>query len=182
MSARNLLAALLVVAGACSGDDARVARGSRSRNGAAEKQRNGADRTREASTFVGVRYDPLPAGITYESGTVILGTGGQPSRFALSQVKSAHGSMLWLDELLPDEGVTRRRIVRAAMNLPADTRGERIVIGTCGVAGSFNGDVVARVRNKGKDSDVVFAWRANPAAARFDTIPTSGVTCDEPRE
>jgi hypothetical protein len=179
MSARNLLAALLVVASACSGDDDRVARGSRSSR-AAEKS-DGAARMREASTFVGVRYDPLPAGITYESGTVILGPGGQPSRFALSQVGSAHGSMLWLDELLPDEGVTRRRIVRAAMNLPARTRGERIVIGTCGVGGSFNGDVIALVRNKDGQPAVVFAWRANPAAARFDTIPTSGVTCDEPR-
>jgi hypothetical protein len=68
------------------------------------------------------------------------------------------------------------------MHNPPVAPGERLVIGTCGVGGRFNGDVVAMVTSEpgGRQLTVSRAWRANSAAARFDSISANGVTCEEP--
>jgi hypothetical protein len=164
MRVPNLLAALLVIAAACS-------------------QEKRSETPPASSSFVGIRHDPLPTGVAYESGSVILGSDGKPSRYVLSHVKTPNGSMLWLDEMLADEGATRRRIVRAAMDDPTLAAGERFVIGTCGVRGGrFDGDIAAIVKSTpgNRQTTVVRAWRANPAGTRFDSIAASGVSCDEP--
>ena len=182
MSARNVLVTMLVVATACSREQRGPKLDTSSTSASDAAPPSPPPDARSKSSYVGSRYDPLPAGVSYESGTVILGNDGKPSRYVLSHVRTPSGSMLWLDEMLPDEGTTRRRIVRAAIHDPPVAPGERLVIGTCGVDGRFNGDVIAVVKSESgsRQMTVSRAWRANSAAARFDSISTSGVVCEEP--
>ena len=185
MSARNLVV-LLLVAGACSRDKGTLKKidtsSSEPTSPAATTPELPSTSDASHSSYVGSRYDPMPSGVSYESGTIILGADGKPSRFVLSHVKTPRASMTWLDEMLPDEGATRRRVVRAAIDDPPLASGERLVIGTCGVGGKFNGDVVAIVKGDGTGRQLVVsrAWRANPTGARFDINSTSGVVCEEP--
>lgn len=184
MSGRNLLATLLAVAAACSGEKRSeikkidVAPSDSPQSAAMAPE---APAPTSTSSFVGSRYDPMPTGVSYESGSVILDRDGRPSRFVLSHVRTPKGSMLWLDEMLADEGTTRRRVVRAVMDDPTLSSGERLVIGTCGARdGRFSGDVVATVKGEsGGPQAAIHAWRANPATSRFESIPTSDVVCEE---
>jgi hypothetical protein len=188
MSGRNLLAMVLTVAAACSGDKRGaikkidVAPSDSAQTATMTPVSPEPTSTSTHSAFVGSRYDPMPNGVSYESGSVILDRDGKPSRFVLSHVRTPKGSMLWLDEMLADEGATRRRVVRAVMDDPTLSPGERLMIGTCGARGGrFSGDVIATVNGKSASPQTAIrAWRANPATSRFESIPTNDVVCEEP--
>jgi hypothetical protein len=134
--------------------------------------------------FLGYRYDPLPAGTSYEGGSIMLGPGGKPSAFGLSHVLSAAaGDMIWLDSILPDEGKTHSRIVRAVLRIPSVARGQRLMFGTCDLNGKFDGSVVAIVADERKGDrfpHAIKAWRGNPKTSSFDVIPVANIGCDDP--
>ncbi len=134
--------------------------------------------------YVGYRYDPLPAGATYEGGSVIMGSDGTPSSFVLSHVMTPLGDMVWLDSILSDDRSARHaRIVRAVLPVDRVQAGQRLFIGTCDVNGKLDGAVVAigadRATN-GKFSQIAMAWRGNGGSASFDTLPVTDVTCENP--
>jgi hypothetical protein len=176
MNAKNLLAAVCVVVAACSSDKSKETKAAGSAGSASPKSDVAAP-----ASYVGLRYDPLPPGVTYESGSVILGKDGKPTQYVLSYVGTPKGMKIWLDSILPEDGAIHRRIVRAEMDDPPIRPVDRRVIGTCGVYGKFEGDIIAVVKEvPGRKYTTVYrAWRANPAAARFDSISTQGVECED---
>jgi hypothetical protein len=162
---RNLCIALLAVA-ACSSDSSRAADSAKA----------------VPKSYVGYGYDPLPPGVSVQGASEIVGPDGKPTHFVLSHVLTPLGNTMWLDSVLPNDGMQRRRIVRAELVIviPSLTR---LVISTCDVSGKLDPAVVALVRDSagtdGKYGKVFNAWRANPAQAKFDTVPSNTVVCEE---
>jgi hypothetical protein len=163
---RNLCIVLLAVA-ACSGDSRRAADSAKA----------------VPKTYVGYGYDPLPAGVTVQGASEIVGPDGKPTHFVLTHVLTPSGNTIWLDSVLPNDGMQRRRIVRAEVVIVVPSL-TRLIISTCDVNGKLDPAVVALVRDSakadGKYTKIYNAWRANPARAQFDTVPQSTVVCEQP--
>jgi hypothetical protein len=170
MRTKTLFTALCIVAAACSRDKSSEARAANP------------PRTPEPTSYVGMHFDPMPAGVMDESGAVIIGKDGKPTPYVLTHVETPQGLAMWLVEVLPGDGVIRRRVVRAEMPDPKIAPGEHFVSGTCDVNGKLDGAVFAVVRNEpGRQYTVIHrAWRAYPETARFDSISTKGIVCEEP--
>jgi hypothetical protein len=140
---------------------------------------------RKDSTYVGARYDPLPPGVSYEGGAVILGKNGKPSSFVLSHVVTPRGRYIWLDSIIPDGtrgGVLRSRVVRAELYLPAVGFGERLFIGSCDIKGKSDPSVVAVGENRqidGKYTKIYRAWRGDTASGKFVVQLASDITSCE---
>jgi hypothetical protein len=135
--------------------------------------------------YVGLHYDPLPAGISYEGGSVLFGKDGKPGSFVLSQVMTPKGHYMWLDSIIPvaGQGVLRTRVVVAELNIPAVAGDEQLFIGSCDVGGKLDGSVVAVAEHKrGQKMHKVIrrAWRADVATKSFVVIPGTGITCELP--
>jgi hypothetical protein len=139
----------------------------------------------EAPVYVGTRYDPLPPGISYEGGAVLMGANGKPSAFALTHVLTPRGNYMWLDSILPGDGQSqlRKRIVRGEMRLRPAATNEVLLIGSCEVHGNLDASVVGfaeREFNKKRLAKIHEAWRANPATGRFEVLPPKDVVCEDP--
>lgn len=201
VSASNLSAAvgrvaavgILLIAAGCSGSasksgDARpmdtAAVASTAAPGAPGAS-SGASPLRSQTDYVGLQYDSLPAGFKYESGSVLpRGSGGVNADYDFSHVMTPRGDMIWLDTIgAPTGKGLPARIVRAELRIPTLAPDERLFLASCDVAGKFDSRVAAIVVNEPnatKFSKIRQAWRVNPQAGRFDVIPLTGVTCEEP--
>jgi hypothetical protein len=113
----------------------------------------------------------------------IVGPDGKPTHFVLTHSLTPLGNTIWLDSVLPSDGTQHRRIVRAEVVIVVPSL-TRLILSTCDVNGKLDPAVVALVRDSagadGKYSKVFNAWRANPAQAKFDTLPPTSVVCVEP--
>jgi hypothetical protein len=139
----------------------------------------------EAPAFVGLRYEPLPKGISYEGGAVLMGPDGKPSHFALTHVLTPRGNYMWLDSIQPNDGQNQilSRVVRAELHLHPAVGNETLLIGSCEVKGKLDPAVVAfaeRAFNARRLTKIHEAWRADVAAGRFDSIPAKDVVCEVP--
>ena len=133
--------------------------------------------------YIGIRHDPLPAGVVSEGGAVVRIDGAD---YAFTRVKTPHGGMVWLDSIAGEKGQTPIKIVRAEVRVPALARDERLLMASCDVGGKLDGRVVAIVVNESRTSNetkfgaVRQAWRADARRGRFDVIPVAGITCEDP--
>ncbi len=135
--------------------------------------------------YVGTRHDPLPRGVSYEGGAVLLGPNGKPTAFALDHVLTPHGNYLWLDSIRAGDGehTMHARTVRAELALPPARSGETLLIGTCDVKGVFDAAVVAFAQSENHTKRLTHiraAWRANPATGMFDVLAPQDVVCEDP--
>ena len=130
-----------------------------------------------ATSYVGMRYASLPTGFAYRAGSVVpRGRGGV--RYALSQVKTPRGAMLWLETLEGSE-----RVVRAELRVPPLASDERLLIGSCDSNGKLDPRIVAIVVGDSaaaRYTNVRQAWRADPDAGQFGLLPVAGIVCEEP--
>lgn len=130
-----------------------------------------------ATSYVGMRYTTLPAGFAYQAGSAVpRGRGSE--RYALSQVKTPRGTMLWLETL-----EARERVVRAELRIPPLASDERLLIGSCDVNGTLDSRIVAIVvgdSSATRFANVRQAWRANAGAGQFELLPVAGIVCDQP--
>lgn len=130
-----------------------------------------------STSYVGMRYASLPAGFAYRAGSAIpRATAG--SRYALSQVQTPRGDMMWLEGL---DG--RDRVVYAELRIPPLAPDERLLIGSCDRNGGLDPRIVAIVvadSGATRFTKVRQAWRANPGMGQFDMLPVAGIVCDEP--
>ena len=124
----------------------------------------------------------MPAGVTYESGSVILGADGKPSRFVVSQVKTPKGPMTWLDEMLPDEGRLDGESCAPRWIFPT---GIRTGISSSAPAGWMAGSAAISSRwstrqagRKAEDRRQRVARKSRHRELRRH--PDEGVVCDEP--
>lgn len=130
-----------------------------------------------ATSYVGMRYASLPRGFAYKSGSAIP-RGNGSTRYALSQVDTPRGAMLWLETL--DSG---ERTVRAELHVPPLAHDERLLIGSCDLNGRLDPRIVSIVVGEAgaaRFTNIRQAWRAEPDAGRFDLLPVTGITCEEP--
>jgi hypothetical protein len=130
-----------------------------------------------ATSYVGMRYASLPSGFAYQAGSVVA-RGSGSARYALSQVRTPRGAMLWLETL---DG--RERVVRAELRVPPLASDERLLIGSCDRDGRLDPKIVAIVVGDStavRFANVRQAWRADPIAGRFDLLPVAGIVCEEP--
>jgi hypothetical protein len=122
----------------------------------------------------------LPAGITEQGGAVIrIGK----SEYAVSHVRSRDADMLWLDSIVAGTSQPPEKIVRAELRIPPLERDERMFIASCDVNGRLDSRIVAIVVEEpgaSKFTKIRQAWRADPHRGRFDVIPVTGVTCEDP--
>ena len=71
--------------------------------------------------------------------------------------------------------------VLATLRLPRIEPGHQLVLGLCALNSQPDRSIVAIAR---ADDDVEVwrvigqAWRVNPAARRFESLPTAGITCE----
>jgi hypothetical protein len=171
---KNLLAAAAIVVAACSGETPKRV---------ATTDTAIAKPAPANVSFVGLHYDPLPPGASYEGGSVLLGKNGKPSAFALSHVLAPAGNYVWLDSVLPNDGAMRSRIVRAELQIPRVAGDERLFIGSCDVGGKLDGGVLAVAvfeRNVTQYKQIRRAWRADPGSGAFVVIPTDKIVCEDP--
>jgi len=174
-------AASIAVGAACSRESARVpGRDSRPVDtalvGAA-----GPEPPLASDEYMGLRYEAMPAGVTYRSGAV-LSTASGGGDFDLAHVATPRGEMIWLDSLAR-AGARPTRVVRAVLRLPPLARDERLFMASCDVSGVLDIRVVAIVVEEpgaARFTKIRQAWRVNTARGRFDVIPVGGVTCEEP--
>jgi hypothetical protein len=130
--------------------------------------------------YVGVHHDPLPRGVTSEGGALIRIGGAD---YSISHVRARGVDMLWLDSIVPGKAQDPEKIVRAELRIPPLDRDERLFMASCDVNGRLDSRVVAIVVNEpgvSKFTKVRQAWRADAARGRFDVMPVTGVTCEEP--
>lgn len=134
--------------------------------------------------YVGLRYETLPAGFTYQSGAVVPAT--PRGEYDLAQVTTPAGTMIWLDSLgARSAGGRRTKVVRAGLSvqIAAD---ERLLIGSCEANRKLDPLVIAiAVNEKTTPTATRFtkirqAWRANTATGQFDLIPIDGIVCEDP--
>jgi hypothetical protein len=129
---------------------------------------------------VGTRHGPLPEGITEQGGALIrIGT----ADYAIAHLKSRDGDLLWLDSIVRGKTQPPEKIVRAELRIPPLERDERLFMASCDVNGRLDARVVAIVVNEPgatKFTKIRQAWRADARRGRFDVIPVTGVTCEEP--
>jgi len=171
----------MVVAVACSRDSAREGRATES----AKSEPNAQSPAPSAPDLsgahhIGTRHGPLPAGISEAGGAMIrIGT----ADYALAHMKSRDGDLLWLDSIVPGNKQSPEKIVRAEMRIPPLARDERLFMASCDVNDKLDARVVAIVVNEPgatKFTKIRQAWRADAHRGRFDVIPITGVTCEEP--
>ena len=138
------------------------------------------------TSYVGMRYGSLPSGFSYKAGSTFSRGSGGAGRYAVSQVRTPRGDMLWLETIEPGDGgrrATAARVVRAELRVPPLAADERLMIGSCDVSGRLDARVIAIVV---ADSGVTRltkirqAWRADTQAGRFDLLPLAGIVCEEP--
>ena len=130
--------------------------------------------------YVGVHHDPLPAGVTNEGGALIrVGT----ADYSISHVRARGVDMLWLDSIVPGKSQNPEKIVRAELRIPPRERDERLFMASCDVNGRLDSRIVAIVVNEpgvAKYTKVRQAWRADASRGRFDVIPVTGISCEDP--
>jgi hypothetical protein len=136
-----------------------------------------------SNRYVGLRYDSLPAGVTYKGGGVISPSPTNGT-YDFAHVSTPRGDMIWLDTLgaAPARGQPAK-IVRAELVVPPLAADERVFLSSCDVNGKLDPLIVAIVVTEPKvtkSTNVRQAWRANLRAGRFDLIPLSGITCEDP--
>lgn len=130
-----------------------------------------------STSYVGMRYASLPSGFAYRAGSVIPRSDAN-ARYALSQVGTPRGDMMWLETL-----DSRERVVRAEVRVPPLAADERLLIGSCDLNGRLDPRVVAIVvggSGSTRFTNVRQAWRADAGAGRFELLPVAGIVCEEP--
>jgi len=136
------------------------------------------------TSSVGMRYGSLPSGFSYEAGSTFSHGSGAAGRYAVSQVRTPRGDMLWLETIEPRDGrATAERVVRAELRVPPLAADERLMIGSCDVNGRLDARVVAIVVAEPgvtRLTKIRQAWRADAQAGRFDLVPVAGIVCEEP--
>jgi hypothetical protein len=178
-SFRAVLATAL--AAACSGRESGTVRREASSPDTAVAARTGASST----SYIGLRYDSLPADVKFEGGAVIPArVNGPLADYDFTHVRTLRGDMIWLDTIgAPVGRGLRARIVRGELTIPPLAPDERLFMASCDIGGRFDGHIVAIVvsePNVSRFTKVRQAWRANPVSGRFDIIPVRGVVCEEP--
>jgi hypothetical protein len=185
MKATRLLAIVFAVVGACSGGDAsRHAAASDSGAKAAGAVVTGVAFI-SAASYVGIRYDSLPAPFAFEAGALMpKAPGAVTAAFDLDRVRTPRGEMVWLDSIVVVPGRGRPdRIVRAELKVPPLAADERLVLASCDAGGRLDPHIVAIVvvePGATRSTQIRQAWRADAASGVFEVISVTGVTCDEP--
>lgn len=141
--------------------------------------------TASKSSYVGLQYDSLPSDVTYKDGSVIPPSARtHNAEYDVAHVVTPRGEMVWLDTLGAQLGKgLRAKIVRAELTIPPLANDERLFLTSCDANGKLDPSVVALVVNEPgvtKFTKIRQAWRANIAGARFDLIPVTGITCEDP--
>jgi hypothetical protein len=183
MNRGNLLS-LLVVAAACSREPIRKTGVSDTQSASPSSPSSGPRIPPDLSGrhYVGVHHDPLPAGVTHEGGAMIrIGS----ADYSISHVRARGVDMLWLDSIVPGKKQDPEKVVRAELRIPPLDRDERLLMASCDVDGRLDSRVVAIVVNEPAAGTMKFtkvrqAWRADVARGRFDVIPITGITCEDP--
>ena len=137
------------------------------------------------ASYVGLQYDSLPSDVTYKDGSVIPPSARtHNAEFDLAHVMTPRGEMVWLDTLGAPVGKgLRAKIVRAELTIPPLANDERLFLASCDANGKLDPSIVALVVNEPnvtKFAKIRQAWRVNIPAARFDLIPVTGITCEDP--
>jgi hypothetical protein len=186
-----ILGAAVVLATACDRDaeSGRTASGRTGRasttSGARGSRGDGARTRRQPASYLGLQYDSLPSSFTYKGGSVVARTPRGPAAdYDFAHVMTPRGEMIWLDTIAsaPAHGPPTR-MVRAELTIPPLANDERVFMASCDVEGKLDPLVVAIVVNEPnatRFTKVRQAWRANIRGARFDLIPVTGVTCEDP--
>ena len=137
------------------------------------------------TSYVGLQYDSLPVNFTYKGGSAIPRTPSSPAAdYDFSHVATPRGEMIWFDTIAasPNHGPPPH-MVRAELTIPPLASDERVFMASCDVNGTLDPLVVAIVvsePNVTRFTKVRQAWRVNVRGARFDVIPVTGVTCEDP--
>ena len=113
-----------------------------------------------------------PAPVTQElhAGAAIPGT-----KYKLSYVGTTAGDLVRLD--------TADTAPLATLKVPPLAHDERLFMASCDVNGKLDPYVVAIVVNQpnaSKFTQIRQAWRVVTASPRFEVIPVTGVTCEDP--
>ena len=138
------------------------------------------------TSYVGMRYGTLPSGFSYQAGSTLSRGSGGAGRYAVSQVRTPRGDMLWLETIEPRDGeerTTAERVVRAELRVLPLAADERLMIGSCDVNGRLDARVVAIVVAEPgvtRLTKIRQAWRADAQAGRFDLLPVASIVCEEP--
>lgn len=173
-------AAFLAVGSACTRDVPRPAPAQDSTaaaSGSEPASPSAAGATPGSSSYVGLSYDTPPAGVKSVGGAILSGPGVR-GNYAFTHVETPRGEMIWLDTI-----GSSKRVVLAELTLPPLARDERLIVGSCDVAGRLEPRAIAIVVNQpgaSKFTEIRQAWRVDLRAARFDIIPVAGVVCEDP--
>ena len=186
MKAVCAAAVIVIAAAACSGEGGRGGAGASGDSGANAAGNVVSDAAfASASSYVGIRYDSLPAAFTFVSGALLPKSAGAMSgAFDLDRIRTPRGDMVWLDSIIRVPGRPRpSRIVRAELKVPPLAADERLAISSCEINAAADPRVVAIIvvnQDAKSTTTVRQAWRANLKSGEFDVIPVTGIACEDP--
>jgi hypothetical protein len=169
----------LVLVFACSREAGRRSPASRSQSSEEIGSPTPAPPALERSPYVGVRHNPMPRGVRLVGGASFrLGR----ADYALSHVVAPEGDMVWLDSIVAGSSPSAM-IVRATLEVPPLDRDERLFMASCDADGRLDERIVAVVIDEPaatRFTKIRQAWRVDQRHGRFDVIPVTGITCEEP--
>lgn len=122
------------------------------------------------SSYIGLSYPPLPAGLSVEFGMLIQ----DANDYSLSLVLEGANKMLWLSKLShTDSNGNAYWEVKDILELSNVETGLALVPDGCFLNGQPDREIFAAV----KDGTILLAWRANTALNVFEVIPPNGIEC-----
>jgi len=125
----------------------------------------------------GLRFPPLPAGLTEESGLLL--DPHSDTSYSLSIMTSSMGKAIWLSRLTYRDSIGKPHWeLRRSAQVPTLTEGASLATADCSLDGTPDLRVVALGRWLSDSfQDIQRAWVADPPSERIDTVDVRRVTC-----
>jgi len=125
----------------------------------------------DVSSHIGMIYPPLPFGFLEGFDLFIQDSDG----YGLSLVSDGGRRMLWLSKLVEsDASGNVLWEVKDVFDFSQFEGGLTLLPDEYFLNGTPDNEIFVA----GKNEAIVLAWRANTTVERFETIPTTGITCE----
>ncbi len=121
--------------------------------------------------YIGLTYPPLPAGVTEQLSMLIQDAEG----YGLWLVDDGTDKMLWLGKVTSSTSSGAAEwVVKDVLALSKLGAGLVLNPDACSLNDAIDTEIIALAQN----DTIRYAWRANTATEKFESLPTEGIRCN----